>query len=257
MATPKFQPFDDLPPSQYKRLKDDIEARGIVNPILVDEHDKTIDGHQRRKVCADLGIECPRVVIEGLTDTEKMSLAIALNMFRRHLSGVERTTALHDLSKLGMSVRRIADATGLSKSQVHRDLSGVPSGTPENVDPETGEIVSPTGDTSTDVDTAATPARVTGKDGRSHPAKKPKAEPSPVAEFLSETDSERSQLRRRLVDALAQNGRLYEFDAAAAAEVLKPDEWVLWRQTARQSQEWFERLFAAEPKGLRVVGGGD
>lgn len=49
MGGPRFQPFDDLPAAQYQRLRADIEARGIVNPILVDEDGKVIDGHQRRR----------------------------------------------------------------------------------------------------------------------------------------------------------------------------------------------------------------
>lgn len=67
----KYQHFHDLAAGQYERLKADIKARGILLPILVDEAGKTIDGHQRRQVAAELGIECPSVTVEGLTEEEK------------------------------------------------------------------------------------------------------------------------------------------------------------------------------------------
>lgn len=148
----RFQPFHDLAASQYEALKRDIEARGIVNPIILDEHGVVIDGHQRRRIAAELHIEAPTVVVSDLTDDEKMSLAIALNTFRRHLSGVERSQAIQKMANLGMSVRRIAAATGVPKSTVQDDLSGVRTRTPE-----------------------AVPTVVTGADGRRYPATKPQA----------------------------------------------------------------------------------
>lgn len=164
----KYQPFNDLPAAQFQALVTDIEARGVILPIIVDENDKTIDGHQRRRAAAEAGVECPKVVVEGLSEDEKQTLALTLNLFRRHLAGVERAKALQQLANLGMSTRRMADVLGVSKSTVHRDLADVerpetvtdslgrqqPSTKPERdvsqmghvaeppagVDPKTGEI---------------------------------------------------------------------------------------------------------------------
>jgi ParB/RepB/Spo0J family partition protein len=167
----KYQPFHDLPAAQFQALVSDIERRGVLLPILVDEGDKTIDGHQRRRAAAEAGVDCPKIVVEGLSEDEKHELSLTLNLFRRHLAGVERTKALQQLASLGMSTRKMSDLTGLSKSQVHRDLAEIdrpevitdslgrqqPSTKPEredvshvghvapppNVDPTTGEIVPP------------------------------------------------------------------------------------------------------------------
>lgn len=206
----RYQPFNDLPAKQFQALKDDIEARGIVSPILVDEHDKTIDGHQRRRVAAELGIDCPRVVIDGLSETDKGALAIAVNLFRRHLTPADRMDAVQKMANLGMSQRRIADATGVSRRTVERDLkAGGAYAPPANVDPETGEIkdtkqgvaadgAASDGDAATRSDGAdghdvgrtapeAAPApRVTGRDGKSYPATKPKV--ADLADDVSKSD---------------------------------------------------------------------
>lgn len=162
-----YQPFYDLPAAQFQALVNDVAARGVLLPIIVDEAGRVIDGHQRRRAAAEVGVECPKVVVAGLTEDEKQTLALTLNLFRRHLSGTERSRALQQLANLGLSTRRMADILGVSKSTVHNDLrqlsnSGqlsdrpdrvrgadgksrpatMPERPPVDVDPETGEIVS-------------------------------------------------------------------------------------------------------------------
>lgn len=243
--TARFQPFNDLAASQYESLKADVEARGVVNPILVDEEGVTIDGHQRRRVAADLGIDCPRIVIKGLSHDEKMSLAIALNTFRRHLTGVERTGAIHKMAQLGMSQRRIAEATGLSQATVHRDLrstSGDSHESPERtLDPETGEISgsepSPSGDMPAAAEAgegqlsagpAPTPApnpRVTGKDGKSYPATKPKPERT-EADALAARIAASDVGYRAAVSRETSKTRdgLLTLDAERAAAICQPED---------------------------------
>ncbi|WP_245763355.1 ParB N-terminal domain-containing protein [Paraburkholderia diazotrophica] len=67
-------------------LRASIEAHGVQVPIIVDEHGNTIDGHHRQKLAAELGIEYPREVREGLSDDEKRMLALTLNTKRRMLT---------------------------------------------------------------------------------------------------------------------------------------------------------------------------
>lgn len=163
----KYQPFFDLPAAQFQGLVDDVAKRGVLLPILVDEDGHVIDGHQRRRAAAEAGVECPQVVVAGLSEEEKQTLSLTLNLFRRHLSGTERSRALQQLANLGLSTRRMADILGISKSQVHRDLAEVERpetitdslgreqpttktrdvshmghvDPPAGIDPETGEIV--------------------------------------------------------------------------------------------------------------------
>ncbi len=258
-----FQPFNDLSASHFEMLKRDVEVRGIVNPILVDENDKTIDGHQRRRVAAELGIGCPRITVEGLTDDEKLSLAIALNTFRRHLTGVERSSALQKMAHLGMSTRRMAEATGLSQSTVTRELrppesfdSGGPDGPPPGVDPETGEITasSGSGDSATaeaggsgDDESATTPSpapnpapRVTGKDGKSYPASKPA---QPLVDEVSKSDiGYRSATSREF--SKARSG-LLTLDVHRVAAICLPEDRAAYQALATDVSAWALALSTA------------
>lgn len=193
----KYQPFNDLPGRQFELLKADIAARGVVVPIAVDEYDNVIDGHQRRRACAELHRDCPKIIHEGLDDDEKMALAIALNAFRRHLTSDERNVAIQRLHLLGWSNRKIAEAVGVSEGTVrYHQRGGAQSyapAPPEGVDPGTGEIA-PTEPTveqgsssavgseegagddgreaeevADDVPASPAPTHVVGKDGKKYP----------------------------------------------------------------------------------------
>src|SRR5512132_1008107 len=84
-------PFADLlpalPDDDLSALRDDIRDRGIVVPIVIDEHHNVIDGANRLRIAAGLGIRNLRADIRpGLSDAEKEELAEDLNLHRRHLS---------------------------------------------------------------------------------------------------------------------------------------------------------------------------
>jgi ParB-like chromosome segregation protein Spo0J len=76
------------PPSHIEmaELRASIEKHGVQVPVIVDEHGNVVDGHHRQKLAAELGVDCPRVVREGLTDEQKRTLARTLNTARRHLT---------------------------------------------------------------------------------------------------------------------------------------------------------------------------
>lgn len=209
MSGPRYQHFTDLDVSRYNELKSDIEQKGVLVPIIVDENDRVLDGHQRRRICAELHIECPRIVMPGLSEDEKHVLAIVVNAFRRHLTGPARSQAVGHLSQLGWSTRRIAEAVGVNHSTIVRDQqkSGGADAPPENVDPETGEILSGHGsveehdaDPGSQADQTATPSaggedrgetdtpsprptrKVTGKDGKTYAVKpRERHDPAPTS----------------------------------------------------------------------------
>lgn len=264
----KYQPFNDLPAAQFSGLVDDIAKRGVLLPILVDEDDKTIDGHQRRKAAAEAGVDCPKVVVEGLSEDEKQTLAITLNLFRRHLAGVERTKALQQLANLGMSTRRMADVLGLSKSTVHRDIgelsqmgqldrpervegadgksrpATMPERTPPpDVDPETGEVLSPTGDTeapsgsdqSDPTSDAAGPGDDDAEQETSDPSPAPKVAPPPVDPILgyrATATAARSKVRDSLLT----------LDPARV--IRTADEHDHWREFSKDVRAWLDALDA-------------
>lgn len=83
-------PYQLLPPlsaDEYAALLASIAAEGIRVPIQVDEHGQILDGHHRAAIAAELGIDCPRVVVSNLdTETAKRTVALSLNLSRRHLN---------------------------------------------------------------------------------------------------------------------------------------------------------------------------
>lgn len=126
-------------------LRDDIATRGVLVPVEVDEHGHILDGHHRVSICEDLGIRnYPRVVRSGLTETDKIAHAVALNLSRRHLTPDARAKAVAALRAQGWSTRRISSQTGISQSTVVRDLhSRDPGGSPQAVIGSDGKTYSP------------------------------------------------------------------------------------------------------------------
>lgn len=140
--------------AEYADLKADIEERGVIVPIVLDEENNILDGYHRASIAAALGLEyVPTEIRPGLSVEEKRQLAKVLNTHRRHMSPEERAEnaalAVKERSE-GKSIREIAAALGVPKSTVHRALSNCPTGTVEF------------------------PARIVGKDGRERPATMPR-----------------------------------------------------------------------------------
>jgi ParB family chromosome partitioning protein len=248
----KYQPFNDLPASQFQALVADVARHGVLLPIIVDEDDVTIDGHQRRRAAAEASVDCPRIVVAGLTDDEKQEMAITLNLFRRHLAGVERSQALQKLANLGLSTRRISSALGIAKSTVHDGLRQLS---------ESGQL--------------DRPERVEGADGKSRPATMPKrpadsptgeinidpatgeildstlvepplAKVAPLAEVEEAVD--RTDVGYRATTSrfhAATRTGLLTLDPQRIAEVTDHDDWPAMRAFASDLLDWAGSLAAA------------
>jgi ParB-like chromosome segregation protein Spo0J len=83
----KYQTMPDMPLHQFEALKEDIQERGILTPIDIDEEGHILDGHHRYRACKELGItDFPTIIRPGLTEEEKRLFARKSNMMRRHLN---------------------------------------------------------------------------------------------------------------------------------------------------------------------------
>lgn len=276
-AQPRYQPFHDLPASQYETLKADIENHGVLIPIVVDEDGTVLDGHQRRRICAELHIDCPSVVIPGLSEEEKEAVALVLNTFRRHLVGVERSQAIYRLRSLGWSTRRIAAVTGTSKGTIHR--SGAPDGAPEPPDTVTGSdgkhypstrppVSSETpGPADTDTSGSGDPAESTTVDSEPEAAEPGDDEtpkigaPSPApnpAPSGSNGSAEHSDLKYRQhfsTERLNLRKRVLTLDPERCADVIDPDDREDCEALIRDLRQWLALLEAhlSQTKTLRSV----
>ncbi len=126
--TAPYQFLPALTDDEFAALKANIEQRGVIQPVVVDEAGIVIDGHHRARACDELGIDYPRVVLEGMSDDEKVEQALVLNLGRRHLTRDQKRDLVVRLRDAGRTERWIATATGIPKSTVHRYLDPAPNG---------------------------------------------------------------------------------------------------------------------------------
>lgn len=90
MSADIFQVMPNLTVEEYDALRADITDRGVLVPIVRDEHGRIVDGHHRATIAAELGIDCQVEIVSGKTDDELRELAFILNLRRRHLTRTQR-----------------------------------------------------------------------------------------------------------------------------------------------------------------------
>jgi site-specific DNA-methyltransferase (adenine-specific) len=93
-----------MPPlsdGEYKALKASIEKSGVLVPIEVDEDTgELLDGHHRRKICQELGIEAPKVLRSFDKDSDRKEHALTLNLMRRHLGPISWAESFKKLAEV-------------------------------------------------------------------------------------------------------------------------------------------------------------
>lgn len=89
-----YQVLPGLTADEYAALRDDITAHGVRVPVDVDENGQVLDGHHRSLIATELGIDCPRRTVAGLSEAEKIAHALAVNVHRRSLSRDQRRELL-------------------------------------------------------------------------------------------------------------------------------------------------------------------
>ena len=82
----RYQVMPALSDDEFQALKADIAERGVLVPVMRDQHGHIIDGHHRQQIADELGIDCPVEVRHIADDDEARSAALALNLARRHLT---------------------------------------------------------------------------------------------------------------------------------------------------------------------------
>lgn len=111
-------------PEEYEALKASIKANGQQLPILIGSPTsalpgETIDGHGRRKICAELRITPKTREVDGTAD-ELRSLGLVLNLARRHMNASSRRGIIKAelLRAPERSDRAIATTAGVSATTV-------------------------------------------------------------------------------------------------------------------------------------------
>lgn len=153
-----YQLLPRLSDEEYDALKNDIAENGVRVPIDVDENGTILDGHHRAWITADLGIDCPRRTVAGLSEEEKRTHAVAVNVHRRSLTREQRREVVARLRADGLTQQRISQLTGIPQPTVSRDLGVI------------------------QVNNDALPETITDSLGRQQPATKPRPTPEPPSD---------------------------------------------------------------------------
>lgn len=88
----------DITGAAWESFLADIDERGCMVPIELDENGRIIDGRQRDRACRQLGITPPSITRRGFTEEEKVTHCIQLNLLRggSDINAVTETAGLID-----------------------------------------------------------------------------------------------------------------------------------------------------------------
>jgi len=125
--TQPYQLLDPLPDEVYEALKTDIAESGMVYPVVLDEAGAVLDGHHRKRIAEELGIEYPARVLPGLSEEEKIDRSLALNLTGRTQTRDEKreTIRRYLLRRPDVSDRHAARVTGASDKTVASVRAGM------------------------------------------------------------------------------------------------------------------------------------
>jgi len=83
---PYAEAFVLMTDEDLQALADDIKENGLLNPIIVDQDDRLIDGRNREAACKLAGVKPKYLVREFANDDEVASFILSQNQHRRHIT---------------------------------------------------------------------------------------------------------------------------------------------------------------------------
>ena len=111
--------FTDLSTDSYQQLKEDIEKRGIQDPLHITKENTIISGHQRQRIARELEIQVPCIIRDDLKeDWQIEEQLISDNLLRRHLSDYQKVVCserLRDIER-GKAKQRQGTRTDLKEN---------------------------------------------------------------------------------------------------------------------------------------------
>jgi hypothetical protein len=129
MTTDLFQVMPALTDSEYDALRENIANNGVLVPVVVDQHGRVLDGHHRRDIAHDLGIEVPTETVVVDDDDHARQVARTLNLARRHLTRRQKRDLIaaeltSDPSRSNREIGRLLGVDHKTVGSVRRELAG-------------------------------------------------------------------------------------------------------------------------------------
>lgn len=193
-----IQLFPALDLATEAALRASIERWGVLQPVVIDQDGRVLDGNHRARIADELGVAYDTRTVHVGDEDDAHEVARTLNLDRRHLDADDRRRMVAMLRQDGHSGHAIARALGVSEPTVRRDL----------------EQSIASGD--------AMPDRVRTRDGRSYPARRPEpATPAEVVERAAWDEPELldhiDELEANVADATVDTEPERQVEAAEAA----------------------------------------
>jgi ParB family chromosome partitioning protein len=120
-----FQPRADIEPKALDELVASIEARGVLQPLLVRPHPdargryQIIAGERRWRAAQRAGLHEVPVLVRAFDDREAMAAALVENLQRQDLDPVEEAEGFRRLiEEFGLTQEALAQQIGKSRSHV-------------------------------------------------------------------------------------------------------------------------------------------
>ena len=124
---------------EYEALKSSISNKGLHLPIIVNQDNVILDGHNRLKICEELGIE-PEFEIKEFSDqSQEKEFVIEINLKRRHLNNfqiAELEYKMEEIYKERAKTRSFSNLKNVNKEII---LSTAPNDAID-VNIETGKV---------------------------------------------------------------------------------------------------------------------
>jgi DNA modification methylase len=110
---------------EYELLKESISNKGLHLPIIINQDNVILDGHNRLKICHELGIEPKFEVKEFQDPLEEKEFVIEINLKRRHLNSFQIAELEYKMEGIYKEMARLRSLSNLKNVNKGINLSTV------------------------------------------------------------------------------------------------------------------------------------
>lgn len=125
----KFQPRKHFSPEELSELKESIQSKGVLQPILVrrvaEQNNKyeIIAGERRWRAAREAGLKEVPVIIKDFKDAEVLEVALVENLIRQDLNAIEEAEGYERLLKeFSYTQEQLAETLHKSRSHIANTL---------------------------------------------------------------------------------------------------------------------------------------
>jgi ParB-like chromosome segregation protein Spo0J len=140
-ANPEYAKLvSPLTTSEYNVLKSSISNKGLHLPIIINQDNVILDGHNRLKICQDLGIEPKFEVKEFFDQSQEKEFVIEINLKRRHLNSFQIAELEYKMEEIYKERAKQRSFSNLKNVDKEINVSTAPDDAIVNVNIEKGKV---------------------------------------------------------------------------------------------------------------------